>query len=150
MVYAIGSGGGLSTGNAPDTNIVGMYCFGAGNFNIYFNSIYLANTTSNYNFYTTCLYFTNPPATINVENNILKNTYTGTGIKSYCVVYNVGTVSTIRIIITMIVLQQPPYSLPEPAPASCQPLRIVQRWQIYREQLGLMLIHTNLQPILPT
>ncbi len=93
MVYAIGSGGGLGTGNAPDTNIVGMYCFGAGTFNIYFNSIYLANTTSNYNFYTTCLYFTNPPATINVENNILKNTYTGTGIKSYCVVYNVGTIN---------------------------------------------------------
>ena len=92
FVYAISEGDGNGGGTQTSTRLMCVYANGVGILNVYFNSMFLTNSSSTYYVQNSVLYFTGSPNSVNVKNNILKNTYANSS-KSYCVYYNSGTVS---------------------------------------------------------
>jgi hypothetical protein len=71
---------------------MGIYINGTGVYNIFYNSIYLT-TGSTYFYGNANLYLTGTPTSVTAENNIFKNTYNNSNVKSNCIAVNNGTLS---------------------------------------------------------
>jgi hypothetical protein len=93
VVYAINNGGGMASGGAASTRIMGLYNNGVGIVNFYFNSVYLMNTANvTYIFQSACLYISGGPTTVNIKNNLLKNAWgSGSTQSNNCMLLNNGT-----------------------------------------------------------